>query len=179
MRTKGRKELLFKLVRKAKRDYCNNLNHKNVTDNKTFWKSIKSLFSEKNSIHNKITLVEKDLILDKNENVAEVLNNFLINVVSNLIIPKYYDKSVNIDHVEDPITRSIEQYKNNPRIAAVKRKKTNKYFKINGVSKPEIEKEILNLDVSKSCQDSNIPTKTIKFNLDIFTDAYNLNPTDP
>ena len=31
----------------------------------------------------------QNLILDKNENVAEFLNNFFINVASNLNIPKY------------------------------------------------------------------------------------------
>ena len=48
------------LVRKAKKDYYyyNNLDHVNVTDNKTFCKSIKPHFSEKSSTHNKITLVE-------------------------------------------------------------------------------------------------------------------------
>ena len=45
------------LIRKAKKDYYNNLDHENVTDNKTFWKSVKPLFSEKGLIHNKITWV--------------------------------------------------------------------------------------------------------------------------
>ena len=40
--------------------------------------SIKLLFSEKGSTHNK--MVEQYSILDKNDNVAEVLNNFFINV---------------------------------------------------------------------------------------------------
>ena len=79
------------LVRKAKKDYYNNLDHQNVPDNKTFWKSIKPFFSEKASTHNNIILVKQDLILDKNDNVAEVLNNFFTNVVSNLNIPKYHD----------------------------------------------------------------------------------------
>ena len=39
------------------------------------------------------------------------------------------------------------------------------------ISKPEIEKEILNLGSSKACQDSDIPTKIIKSNSDIFTDV--------
>ena len=34
-----------------------------------------------------------------------------------------------------------------------------------------MEKEILNPDSSKACQDSDIPTKVIKSNSDIFTDA--------
>ena len=35
------------LVRKSKRDYYNNLEHQNVTDKKTFSKSIKSFFQNK------------------------------------------------------------------------------------------------------------------------------------
>ena len=158
------------LVRKAKKNYYNNLDHEDVTDNKTFWKFIKPFFSEKSSTHNRITLVEQELTLDKND-VAEVLNNFFINVVSNLNIPKYHDKSANIDHIEDPIARSIEQFKNHPSIVAIKSKSANKYFKFNSISKAEIEKGILNLDSSKACQDSDIPTKVIKSNSDIFTDA--------
>ena len=50
------------LVRKAKKDHYNNVDHENVIKNKTFWKSIKPLFPEKGSNHDKITLVEQDLI---------------------------------------------------------------------------------------------------------------------
>ena len=69
------------------------------------------------------------------------------------------------------MARSIEQYKNHPSIVAIKSKTANKYFKFNSISKAEIEKEILNLDSSKACQDSDIPTKVIKSNSDIFADA--------
>ena len=43
----------------TQRNYCLTLlgDHENVTDNKTFWKSVKPLFSEKGLIHNKITWV--------------------------------------------------------------------------------------------------------------------------
>ena len=70
------------------------------------------LFSEKASTHDKITSISQVLILDKNDNVAEVLSNFFINVVPNINFPKYHEKSINIGHIEDPITRSIEQHKN-------------------------------------------------------------------
>ena len=59
-------------------------------------------------------------------------------------ILKYCDKSVNIDHIKDPITRSIEQYKNHLSVVAIKSKNTNKYFKFNIISKSEFEKEKLN-----------------------------------
>ena len=46
-----------------------------------FWKSIRPPSSEKSSTHNKITLAEPDLILNKSENVAEIPNNSFINVI--------------------------------------------------------------------------------------------------
>ena len=38
------------------------------------------------------------------------------------------------------------------------------------ISKKDIEKELLNLNVAKASQDSDIPTKIIKKNSDIFSD---------
>ena len=111
-----RKQCLEK-PKKEKKNY-NNLDHDNVTDNKTFQKFIKPLFSGKSSTHNKIALVEEDVILDKYGNVTEVLNICFTNVVSNLNIPKHHGKSINVDHMEDPIAISIEQYKNHPSVVA-------------------------------------------------------------
>ena len=78
-------------------------------------------------------MIEQDIILDKNDNVAEVPNKFFINVVSNLNIPKHHGKSVDIDHIEDLIARSKEQYKNHHRIVAIESKKKKKYFKFNSI----------------------------------------------
>ena len=62
------------LVRKTKTDYYNNLDHKKVVDNKLLWKYIKPHFSDKSSSFNDITLVEKDLITDQNEEIAKTFN---------------------------------------------------------------------------------------------------------
>ena len=35
------------LTRKSKRDYYNNLDNRNVTDNKLFWKTVKPILSDK------------------------------------------------------------------------------------------------------------------------------------
>ena len=93
-----------------------------------------------------------------------------------LNIPKY-EKSGNINHIEDPITRSSEQYKIHPSIVAIKSKNKNKYFKFNSISKSEIEKETLNLDSSKARQDSDIPKKSSNLS-DIFTDTLYLKRTN-
>ena len=101
------------LIRKTKQQYYNNLDHWKVADNRSFWRSIKPLFSDKSSNSNKITLVEKDFILEKNDDIAETFNDFFTSVVSNLNIPRYQDPFTDSDQTENrighPILRIIEQ----------------------------------------------------------------------
>ena len=46
-------------------------------------------FFDKSSNSNKITLVEKDLILEKNDDNAETFNDFFTSIISNLNIPGF------------------------------------------------------------------------------------------
>ena len=145
------------LIRKTKQQYCNNLDHRKVADNKSFWKYIKPLFSDKSSNSNKITLVEKDLILEKNDDIAETFNDFFTSVVSNLNIPRYQDPFTDSDQIENrtehPILRIIEQYKNHPSIIAIINQNMDRRFSFQEITKSEINQEILNLDSSKACQE--------------------------
>ena len=85
-------------------------------------------------------------------------------------IPKYEDLSVNSVNSEDPLENLVTKYKNHPSIRAILDKSQNTSFLLKTVSKKDIEKEILNLNVAKASQDSDIPTKIIKKNSDIFSD---------
>ena len=76
-----------------------------------------------------------------------------------------------IDHIEDPILRIIEQYKNHRSVIALNEKNLNKQFSFEYIPKSDIKKQILNLDSSKTSQDSDIPTKIIKVNTDICADV--------
>ena len=51
------------LLRKVKNEYYSNLNEKDVTDNKMFWKIVKPFFSDKVTSSEKITLIEEDGIM--------------------------------------------------------------------------------------------------------------------
>ena len=105
-----------------KKDYYNNLDYKKIIDSKSFWKYVKPLFTENNARSNKITLVEDNSILENNDKIAETFNNFFTSAVSNLNIPPFVDPSVEIDHIEDPILRIIEQHKNHPSVVAINKK---------------------------------------------------------
>ena len=159
MKIEKLKTYCVSLIRNLKKDYYNNLDYKKIIDNKSFWKYVKPLFTEKNARSNKITLVEDNSILEYNDKIAETFNNFLTSAVWNLNILLFVDPSVEIDNIEDPILRIIEQYKNHPSLVAINEKNLNKQFAFEYIPKQEIKKEILNIDVSKASQDSDIPTK--------------------
>ena len=44
-------------------------------------------------------------------------------------------------------------------------------FSFQEITKSEINQEVLNLDISQACQESDLPTKIIKANSDIFTEV--------
>ena len=89
-------------------------------------------------------------------------------------IPKYEDLSVNRVNSEDPLKNLVIKYKNHPSIRAILDKSLNMSFSLKTVSKKDIEKEILKLNVAKASQDLDIPTKIIKNNLDIFSDILSM-----
>ena len=99
-------------------------------------------------------MVEDNFILENNDKIAETFNNFFASVVSNLNIPSIVASSVEIGRIEDPILRVTEQYRNHPSVVAINKKKLNKQFSFEYIPKPDVKKEILNLDVSKASQDS-------------------------
>ena len=59
--------LCVNLIREAKKQFFSNLNTHDVTDNKTFWKTVKPLLAEKVKTKSKITLIEK-----KNTKIAQI-----------------------------------------------------------------------------------------------------------
>ena len=72
-------------LKKAEKEYDQNLNEKNVTDNKKFWKTVKPLLSNKSVSREKINLTENEKMLTSESETAETLNNFFSNIVKKLI----------------------------------------------------------------------------------------------
>ena len=53
------RNLCVSLIRREKKNFFNNISTRDITDNKTFWKTVKPLFTDKIQIKSKITLIEK------------------------------------------------------------------------------------------------------------------------
>ena len=74
----------------------------------------------------------------------------------------------------DPVARTVEKYKNHPSIRLIKDNYGNTVntFHFEKVSGKTIEKELKNLLSSEAAQDSDIPTKVIKDNIDTSTPIF-------
>ena len=60
VRFKIQRNLCVTLLRKAKRDYYENLDLGNVNDSKKFWNTVKPVFGNKVTARNSITLIENE-----------------------------------------------------------------------------------------------------------------------
>ena len=106
-------------------------------------------FPIKSSYSNKIALIEKDLIPEKNDDIAETFNGFFTSVLSKLNISCYQDPFLDGDQTENrighPILRIIEQFKKHPSIIAINNQKMDRQFSFQEITKSEINQEMLNL----------------------------------
>ena len=158
------------LLKKAKKEYYQNLDEKNVIDNKKFWKTVKPLLSDKSVSREKINLTENEKMLTSESETAETLNNFFSNIVKKLNIPKFNSNNSVTENIKNPVFKSILNYKNHPSILAIQKYSKNKSFHFEEVNIGEVEKEILKLDKTKGLQKADIPTRIIKEITDIFVD---------
>ena len=72
------KNYCSRLYKKERKKYFEKLDPRRISDNKSFWKYIEPLFSEKRRISNKITLADnKEKTIFDDHLVSENLINFL------------------------------------------------------------------------------------------------------
>ena len=72
------------LLRKTKKAYYSNLNVRDIVDNKKFWKTVKSFFSDKSNNFENISLIENGNLLTDDFEIAETFNKFFQNLVPSL-----------------------------------------------------------------------------------------------
>ena len=91
-------------------------------------------------------------------------------MVKKLEIPKFDSNDSVTENIKDSAFKAILKYKNHPSILAIQKYLKNKVFYLEVEKIGEIEKEILKLDKIKASQKTNIPTRIITKNIDIFVE---------
>ena len=161
---KKQRNFCSKLYKKERKKFYDNLDIKNITDNKKFWKTLKPLLSDKAKCgSSKINLVENDDILSTDKEIAEAFNNYYSNAVKSLNLQCDSEHLSDETDETDPIERAIKKFKNHPSIINVNQnipKTTN--FEFSQVDIDSIKKMTDNLDSSKSGTFGGIPTNFLK-----------------
>ena len=143
------------ILRKTKKEYFNSLNIKQVSDNKLFWKSVKPFFNGKGSNSSKIMLVEENNIISDEEEIANIMNDYFIKVISTL----------NLKNQHDVGRSGVNKFENHISIKIIHEKYPEifpKSFKFQFVSNNEVKKEIENLDTKKLSTCGSIPATILK-----------------
>ena len=98
---------------RQKKKNFDNLDLRNVPDNKNLWKIVKPLFADQGMNHDKLVLVENDEIISENQQISKSFNSFFADAIINLNIPQYKDSKYqcqyNTNGSDDPVSIAIEK----------------------------------------------------------------------
>ena len=100
------RNIFVSLIRSEKKNFFRNINTSDITDNKTFWETVKPFFTDKIKTKSKIMPIQKTIvsqngqeeivsgkIITEDQSVAEAFSKFFINIVPNL--------KISTDHGQD------------------------------------------------------------------------------
>ena len=156
------------ILRQAKKDYYKDLDIKNLTDNRKFWRSVKPLFNDKVKTSSTIVLMENNKIVSEDHVVATILNDHFANITKSLNIAGNNETESTGDEISDPVTAAIEKYRSHPSVILIKNHSENiEAFDFKRASIAEVLGQVDSLDTKKASPIGSIPAKVIKDNVDI------------
>ena len=103
----------LKLLRQTKEKYFSNINVKEVSDNKTFWKSVKPFFSNKGLNSNNILLKEGNEIVNDDGKIAFIMNMYFTNIT------KHMNLKTNKMSLPEELVNILDTFKNHMSVRGV------------------------------------------------------------
>ena len=165
-------DLSVELLRKSKKVFYNNLNVKRITNNRKFWQTIKSNFTDKTFKDERITLVDGGKVITEEKDVVKKFKVHFEKIVETLKI----DRPILSELSDDPVVNTVENFSHHASVLKIKEaRNSSDCFSFKLVTIEDICEEILALDASKATQRDEIPTKIIKNNSDIFSKFFQAN----
>ena len=115
-------QIIVKLLSRTQKDYFQNLNIRDLSDNRKFWKTVKPYFSKKGLNWNKFPLKEKENLALNKAQLATTINSFFVNITG---LELKEDNKINANILEDV----LDVFNSHPSIETIRRTvKTNKNF---------------------------------------------------
>ena len=155
------------LLSKAKTEYFQVLNVKDLSDNRKFWKNIKLFFSNKGLNSNKLMLKENNRLIIEEKELATVMSTFFVNITESLDLKKDDDSSLNPINSENT-NDILEKHKNNPSVQKISQTfMTNERFPFKFLTDDQVREVIMNLYSSKATPIGNLYIDILKSTIDI------------
>ena len=141
---KKQKNFCSRLYKKEREKFYSNLEVNNITDNKTFRKTVKPFLSDKCALSSRISLVSGDEIISDDTEIAESINNYYKNAVGKLGLKEYENSfDINENNNLDPVDIITEKYKNHPSIKIINENiQFDSRFSFKEISEDDIKKEL-------------------------------------
>ena len=157
------------ILRQNKKSYYAQLDPKVVSDNKRFWKTVKPLFSNKIQSSSFITLLENGVVESDEGKVAEILNNYFVNITETLGIASEHEQEPLNDHEDDPCLKTVKRFQSHPSVLRIKSSvKSTINFSFRKITVEEMLEQLQNLDPKEGSPQEAIPAKISKSNADLF-----------
>ena len=133
---------------------------------------MKPFFSNKGNLGPNIKLVEKNELIQNDQETANKLNTFFKDTVSNLEVN---ENPYIINHVSGDILNLVEKcinkYQFHPSILLIKNRiKIQNLFSFHAIERNDMMRELLKIDPKKATTGNSIPSKTLKLSADISAD---------
>ena len=103
---------------KSKKEFYGNRNTSVLTENRTFWNTVKSFLTEKSKKVSKTTLIEDNQIISQDKQIAKIFNEYFITIPI-LNMPTNPEFEYSDSREGDPLLRIIGKYQNHPSIKLV------------------------------------------------------------
>ena len=154
--------------KKIEKEYYSNLNVKDITNNKKFWKTIKPLFSDKTKSAVSIALKDNNKIVGSQNEVANIFKDYFSKIVSSLQVPESNNIDPQSERMSCPTLKSIMKYRRHPSIIAIQDVYKGSSFSFSTVEKVDLIRKIKKPSKKKAIQDDVIPVKILKENVIFF-----------
>ena len=138
-------------MRHAKPYYYKNLDVTCVADNRKFWKTIKPLLSSKIKASSKLNLLENEVPVTDDKEVADIFNVYFIHITEALGIHQEKDALTPIEEVHDPIEVAIKNYSSHQSIEFIyNHRKSSNEFGFNTAVGERVATELQKLKLNKA-----------------------------
>ena len=124
-----------------------------------FWQTFKPLLSNKcSNSTRKVTLIDKGVLLSKDEEVSGCVNTYFVNITDTLKIEKVPSITID-DPIEHPVDAAILRYSKHPSIIRIKERVNDaNEFAFQAFEYSEVWDEINHLNIRKKQVEILLPT---------------------